>query len=321
MQCRKCGEIKKSEEFRKIGGGKRDTLCKKCFNAYQLGMNRRKGLGMYRVTRAAETERICSKCGVTKPIERFRLRKDKTHSWRGSVCMDCVHAKQRGMRNEKASTIVVTEKKCYRCRQILSVDDFHRNKTQQDGYADYCKACQAGMGHARIERLRTKFMEYKKGLKCEKCGEGDSNILVFHHSSRNEKEYDVSSMYCSGPGWDKIKKEIDNCIVLCANCHRKLHHPSPPSKGNRVYTWGLKEGKACKICGEDYYACLDFHHSDPSTKSFGINKINNIKGMTKELALQEVAKCDVLCRNCHSKLHAAEGRTWAAPSSRKKPYA
>jgi hypothetical protein len=60
----------------------------------------------------------------------------------------------------------------------------------------------------------------------------------------------------------------------------------------------------CK-CGEDHPACLDFHHRDPSTKSFCPNE--GIKKCVKpSLMIEELAKCDVLCSNCHRKEHGAK---------------
>ena len=60
---------------------------------------------------------------------------------------------------------------------------------------------------------------------------------------------------------------------------------------------GLK--KSCQICGENDLRCLDFHHRDPSTKLFAPG--TGTRSMDK--LLEEVGKCDVLCANCHRKLH------------------
>ena len=58
---------------------------------------------------------------------------------------------------------------------------------------------------------------------------------------------------------------------------------------------------ACVDCGETHPACLDFHHRDPKQKSFSIGK-EGVK-FSKERILAEIAKCDVLCANCHRKRH------------------
>ena len=48
---------------------------------------------------------------------------------------------------------------------------------------------------------------------------------------------------------------------------------------------------------------MDFHHKDPSTKVFEIGS----KGYkySLEKLKEEVAKCDVVCANCHRKIHNA----------------
>ena len=74
------------------------------------------------------------------------------------------------------------------------------------------------------------------------------------------------------------------------------------NKNNRekVRKW-FKEFKstlACIKCGEARSACLDFHHRDPSKKVKEISVMVNW-AMTKEKIMAEVAKCDVLCKNCH----------------------
>lgn len=59
----------------------------------------------------------------------------------------------------------------------------------------------------------------------------------------------------------------------------------------------------CKLCGEKDQACLDFHHRDPLEKDGHIGQFRHF-GMKRLKA--EIAKCDVLCANCHRKYHRDE---------------
>jgi transposase len=60
-------------------------------------------------------------------------------------------------------------------------------------------------------------------------------------------------------------------------------------------------GGRCTLCGYDRcIAALQFHHLDPSTKSFGVSR----NGVTRRLDLlrDEIAKCVLLCGNCHTEV-------------------
>lgn len=59
----------------------------------------------------------------------------------------------------------------------------------------------------------------------------------------------------------------------------------------------------CRVCGETDASCLDFHHRDPTTKEGHIGEFRKF-GTARLLA--EIAKCDVLCSNCHRKFHRDE---------------
>ena len=54
-------------------------------------------------------------------------------------------------------------------------------------------------------------------------------------------------------------------------------------------------------CGCHDWRTLDFHHIDPSQKKFELSQIHILCGSWKSMFL-ELAKCRVLCRNCHAKL-------------------
>ena len=64
--------------------------------------------------------------------------------------------------------------------------------------------------------------DYKAERGCCRCPENDPVCLDFHHTG-DDKEIDVSVAIQKGWGQKTIQKEIDKCIVICANCHRKLH--------------------------------------------------------------------------------------------------
>jgi transcription elongation factor Elf1 len=71
--------------------------------------------------------------------------------------------------------------------------------------------------------------QYKKMLKeikeshgCYDCGERNHIVLDFDHI--RDKKYNISRMIHDGFSWRAIKKEIEKCQVVCANCHRIRTH-------------------------------------------------------------------------------------------------
>lgn len=71
-------------------------------------------------------------------------------------------------------------------------------------------------------RRRTKILlvEYKGG-KCSKCGYNKCiDALEFHHLNPDEKDFSISGIIKS---FNKLKSEVDKCILVCSNCHREIH--------------------------------------------------------------------------------------------------
>lgn len=61
------------------------------------------------------------------------------------------------------------------------------------------------------------------GGKCSNCKqEFHPAIFEFHHRDPKTKEKDPSKMLSLS--WKKITEELDKCDLLCANCHRLIHH-------------------------------------------------------------------------------------------------
>ena len=63
----------------------------------------------------------------------------------------------------------------------------------------------------------------------------------------------------------------------------------------------FKKTLKCSKCPENDYRCLDFHHTIPAEKD---RAVSTLVGWSMERVMSEVAKCVVLCANCHRKEHA-----------------
>lgn len=68
---------------------------------------------------------------------------------------------------------------------------------------------------------KLKAVEYKGG-KCEICGY-DRCVwaLDFHHINPEDKYFAIGSRGYAR-SWESVRKELDKCILVCANCHREI---------------------------------------------------------------------------------------------------
>jgi hypothetical protein len=78
----------------------------------------------------------------------------------------------------------------------------------------------------------------------------------------------------------------------------------------KVWQWFLdyKKTQKCENCPEAHPACLDFHHINPDEKKVAIGLCVHSSHWGIERIKLEIAKCKVLCSNCHRKLHWDEKR-------------
>ena len=108
------------------------------------------------------------------------------------------------------------EKNCL-CRVCGDTDfrKFNRSK-------NVCRKCHNKNCIENCRIRKKKAVEYKGG-KCEMCGYDKClGSLAFHHRDSNEKDPRWHNMR----NWDleKIKPELDKCILVCHNCHGEIHY-------------------------------------------------------------------------------------------------
>jgi len=114
----------------------------------------------------------------------------------------------------------------------------------------------------------------------------------------------------------KPKKEgWSNVYYICRKCHAEscrtyfnknydYHYNTMVKRRAAISKW-FKEFRLtlkCEECGENHPACIDFHHKDGSKKRDNICSMV-LKGFSKESIIREIQKCQILCANCHRKLH------------------
>ena len=85
-----------------------------------------------------------------------------------------------------------------------------------------CKKCNIESINERRRFLKKELVRYKGG-KCEICGYDDCiAALEFHHLNPEEKDFGIGNGNIKS--LEKLKKEVDKCILVCNRCHKEIHY-------------------------------------------------------------------------------------------------
>ncbi len=111
---------------------------------------------------------------------------------------------------------------CPRCKKQVETKKFYQRRGKENS-STYCRDCTTDSTLDRMRKIKTLMIEYKGGC-CAKCGyKKYQGALEFHHL--NPKEKDFSPSHLKKYKFDeRMKSELDKCILVCANCHREIHH-------------------------------------------------------------------------------------------------
>lgn len=108
-----------------------------------------------------------------------------------------------------------------KCKYHNCNNEVHQNNTNRTRL--YCNKKCVVKYHVDKRRLELKFkaVQYKGG-KCEQCGYiGCIAAFDFHHLDPSLKSFAVSTNPHTR-SWERVKEEVDKCLLLCANCHRTV---------------------------------------------------------------------------------------------------
>ena len=116
---------------------------------------------------------------------------------------------------------------CSTCKIKKPLSDFFKKKESKDGHQSWCKHCKNKKNQADCKSRREKNREKlyaKMGHACQRCGFIPECHAAFdlHHLDPTEKERNITDLMLGS--WEKLEKELNKCVLLCANCHRTVHY-------------------------------------------------------------------------------------------------
>ena len=110
---------------------------------------------------------------------------------------------------------------CTGCKKEVPTKEFY-TKGGIKHSSSYCKICTNQQAIKRQRQTKLKMIEYKGGS-CEICGYDKSPAAMeFHHKEPSKKEFTIAHARHRSFD-DKMKIELDKCLLVCANCHREIH--------------------------------------------------------------------------------------------------
>lgn len=104
--------------------------------------------------------------------------------------------------------------KCVSCKETDPTKFYGKKKKS-------CKTCHNDYV-VRRARENKEYAVETLGGQCAACGYSRCiESLDFHHTDPNTKDLNWNNMrYWSK---DRIDRELQSCVLLCANCHREVH--------------------------------------------------------------------------------------------------
>ncbi len=213
------------------------------------------------------------------------------------------------------------QRRCSKCHQHLPLAAFNR---AGDDHQWWCRECfkayfrERGQAHrdhvrrnkgARVGKARHLVFGLLHASACTDCGESHPAVLEFDHVDR--KCFGISAAVAGGVDIDRLEQELARCEIVCANCHRRRtidrgdHWRSRPAseeqRGPRtrqraaVRAW--LADNSCLDCAENDLRVLEFDHVRGDKLASVAQLV--VREASLERLADEIAKCDVVCANCH----------------------
>ena len=125
---------------------------------------------------------------------------------------------------------------------------------------------------------------------CPRCGE----VKPLSDFSKNAARKDGVHSICKA-----CRRIYDHERYVRIHGRDVAYNPQRSERGRGAWLRGLKEGVPCADCGKVYPPQVMQWDHRPEYEKVGEISVD-FWGKTREDVLAEIAKCDLVCANCHA---------------------
>lgn len=177
--------------------------------------------------------KTCFACKEAKPASEFYTNNQKKDGL-SSYCKPCHIAKQKGYYTASPKVRLEGLKRCPKCGETKTVDQFHSHKSSHDKLASYCKPCSVQAVREYHQRHPQRHRDYNRewdranpGRKADSQLKGKYGIEPGTYD-RMLTEQGGKCVICkaTSPGKKEIRFHVDHChdtgkvrALLCSSCN------------------------------------------------------------------------------------------------------
>lgn len=159
----------------------------------------------------------CQKCSNEFP-NRLKLDGKYRNLQRRKYCLECSPFGEHNTAKLNGEPIKSSTKDgmkiCSKCGEDNQANFYNNKKT-------ICKKCHNQYTLNKGQEKRHKAID-RLGGKCYICGYNKYyGSIDIHHLDPSVKDKNFACL--RGWSWERIEKELQNCVALCRNCHSEVH--------------------------------------------------------------------------------------------------
>lgn len=185
---------------------------------------------------------------------------------------------------------------CKKCNKNLSTDFFHKKSSSKDGLDSRCKNCKKEISKNYYKKNKNRILEKNK----EWANENSSYFNEYNHSHagvKRRKRYEKTVKYRN----TKLKyTHSQKGIKTQKNKNTSERSKRARKRRAKVRLVGIiKTESGCIDCGFNLHPrALEFDHISDNKRANVSNLIRS--DYSWKTILEEIAKCEVVCANCHA---------------------
>ncbi len=226
---------------------------------------------------------------------------------RSSRCRDCVRVRNQAYQSQNKEKLQAKKAAYYQANKVVVLQAAKKRWSERKHLYEPARQAWAETNREKIldyfsERGR-QFREWvdsvKAGQPCLDCGQEFPPYVMEYDHVRGTKRHNIGKM--ANHKRERVLAEIAKCDLVCCACHRVRSHArrEPPKTAKLIVfkEWVNVLKKApCTDCGQTLPpVAMDFDH----VRGKKISGIAQMWSWSREKVLVELAKCELVCANCH----------------------